>query len=171
VGFDMRERIREREILPEITAALRAQRERSFAGQVVISGRGRPFVRSRQGQERYYLTPSCYTGEKPKTALDNWIVFIQDVGKHSGKHRHQGGLVIYIIEGEGHTVIDGERLDWEAGDLMVLPIRPNGCEHQHFNKHEDRSVRWIAFIHTAIYEFCASDMVQVEKNPNWRGSL
>lgn len=166
----MRERAREREILPEITRALRQQRERSYSGQVVIPGKGRPFVQSRQGAERYYLTPTCYTGDRCKTALDNWIVFIQNVVKHSGKHRHQGGLVIYIIEGEGHTIVDGERLDWEAGDLMLLPIRPGGCEHQHFNKHDDKPVKWIAFIHTAIYEWCASDMVQVQKSPNWRGS-
>lgn len=166
----MRERVREREILPEITAALRAQRERSFAGQIVVHGKGRPFTQSRQGQVRYYLTPSCYTGEKPQTALDNWIVFIQNVGKHGGKHRHQGGLVIYIIEGEGHTIVDGERLDWEAGDVMLLPIKPGGCEHQHFNKHEGKPVKWIAFIHAAIYEWCASEMVQVEKHPEWKGA-
>lgn len=150
---------------------MRAQRERSFDGQVVIPGKGRPFCQSRQGQERYYLTPTCYTGVPAKTVLDNWIVFVQNVTKHSGKHRHQGGLVIYIIEGEGHTIVDGERFDWEAGDLMILPIRPNGCEHQHFNKHEDKPVKWIAFIHTAIYEWCASEMVQVEKHPEWRGTL
>jgi hypothetical protein len=98
-----RGRVREREFYEQIIAAQRADRERSFTGEVVIRGRGNPWEMSRQGLVRNYMQPSCYTGRKVDTALDGWIVFVQEVKVQSGKHRHQGGLVIYILEGEGHS--------------------------------------------------------------------
>jgi len=163
-----RGRIREREFYEQIIAAQRADRDRSFTGKVVIRGKGNPWELSRQGLVRNYMQPSCYTGRRVDTALDGWIVFTQEVKVHSGKHRHQGGLVIYILEGEGHSIVDGERLEWEAGDLMLLPIKPGGVEHQHFNKDDNKPVKWIAFIHTAIYEWGASEMVQLEQHPEFR---
>jgi hypothetical protein len=166
----MRERTREREFMAQIIEAQRAERERSHTGEVVLKGRTRPFKLSRQGFVRHFLKPSRYTGEPVETALDSWIVFVQEVRNHSGKHRHQGGLVIYIIEGEGHSIVEGERLDWKTGDLLLLPLKPGGVEHQHFNKYPDKPVKWIAFIHTQIYEWCASEMVQIEKHPEWRGT-
>ena len=67
------------------------------------------------------------------TPLQHWRVFIHDIKTRSGKHRHQGGLVIYVLEGKGYSVVDGERKDWEKGDLVLLPMKPEGVEHQHFN--------------------------------------
>ena len=163
----MRERVRERNYYEMIVEAQRAERRRSYEGDVVVRGKGNPFIQDRQGLVRHYLLQSRYTGEPVKTALDDWIVFVQEVRVHSGKHRHQGGLVIYVLEGEGHSVVDGERLDWEPGDLLLLPIKPGGVEHQHFNKHEDKPVKWIAFIHTSIYIWGASEMVQIEQHPEY----
>jgi uncharacterized RmlC-like cupin family protein len=163
----MRERERERGYYEMIIEAQRSERARSWTGEVVVRGKGNPFIQDRQGLVRHYLLPWRYTGEPVKTALDDWIVFVQQVQVHSGKHRHQGGLVIYVLEGEGHSVVDGERLEWEAGDLLLLPIKPGGVEHQHFNKYEDQPVKWIAFIHTAIYIWGASEMVQLEQHPEF----
>jgi quercetin dioxygenase-like cupin family protein len=164
----MRERTRDRDVYDQIVSGQKAERQRSWTGQVVVRGKGNPWILDRQGLVRHYLTPSRYTGEPVDTALDGWIVFVQEVGKHSGKHRHQGGLVIYVLEGEGHSIVDGERLEWEPGDLMLLPIKPGGVEHQHFNKDESKPVKWIAFIHTAVYEWGASEMVQIEQHPEFK---
>ena len=165
----MRERTRERPFIDLIMAAQRAERQRSYTGQVVVRGKEQPFRMGRQGPVRYYLKPSRYSGEPVGTALDHWQVFVMEVRKHSGKHRHQGGLVIYIIEGEGHSIVDGEKLEWEGGDLMLLPMKPGGVEHQHFNKYPDKPVKWIAFIHSAANEWGSSEMVQIEHHPEWRG--
>ena len=164
----MRERSRDRDVYDQIVSGQKAELLRSWTGQVVVRGRGNPWILDRQGLVRHYLTPSRYSGEPVETALDGWIVFVQEVGKHSGKHRHQGGLVIYVLEGEGHSIVDSERLEWEAGDLMLLPIKPGGVEHQHFNKDESKPVKWIAFIHTAVYEWGASEMVQIEQHPEFK---
>ena len=96
-----RERTRERDNYEEIIAHQRAERGRSFAGKVVIRGEECPWVMSRQALVRHYMWPSRYSGLTPETVLDDWNIFVQDIKVHSGKHRHQGGLVIYILEGEG----------------------------------------------------------------------
>jgi hypothetical protein len=116
-----RERTRERDNYEEIIAHQRAERERSFTGKVVIRGEECPWVMSRQALVRHYMWPSRYSRLTPEAVLDDWNIFVQDIKVHSGKHRHQGGLVIYILEGEGWSEVDGERHDWEAGDLLLLP--------------------------------------------------
>ena len=72
-----------------------------------------------------------------------WLAFIHHIKKHSGKHTHQGGLPIYVLEGKGYSVVDGVRYNWKKGDLLLLPIKPGGVEHQHFNENPDEPARWI----------------------------
>ena len=98
----------------------------------------------------------------PDTPLQDWIVFTHEIRTASGKHKHQGGLVIYVIEGKGYSEVDGERVDWEAGDVVLLPLRPGGVEHQHFNLDPDKPAVWIAFIRRAIQEFVASELQQTQ---------
>src|SRR5688572_543730 len=65
-----------------------------------------------------------YEGLHSDTALGNWWIFANNIRIHSGGHRHQGGLIIYVVEGAGYTEVDGVREEWEAGDLLLLPLRP-----------------------------------------------
>ena len=137
-----RTRVREREpdtgnVYEQSMRFQLAIRERSLTGKIVIKGSERPFQQGRQALLRYYNSREVYTD----TALKDCSVFVNDIRRHSGKHRHQGGLAIFVLEGEGYTVVDGERIDWEAGDLILLPIKPGGCEHQHFNRHADRPAK------------------------------
>jgi len=37
-------------------------------------------------------------------------------------HRHTVEAVIYILQGKGHSVIDGIKYPWEAGDLICVPV-------------------------------------------------
>jgi mannose-6-phosphate isomerase-like protein (cupin superfamily) len=163
-----RERTRERDNYEEIIAHQRAERERSFTGKVVIRGEECPWVMSRQALVRHYMWPSRYSRLTPEAVLDDWNIFVQDIKVHSGKHRHQGGLVIYILEGEGWSEVDGERHDWEAGDLLLLPLKPGGVEHKHYNRYEDKPAKWIAFISGALFEWGASEMVQLENHPDFK---
>ncbi len=163
-----RERVRERDNYEQIIKYLADDRKRSFTGDVVIHGKDLAWVTSRQAIVKHYLWPSRYFKEDQAAALDDWNVFVQDIKVHSGMHRHQGGLVIFIIEGEGYSIVDGERHDWEAGDLLLLPFKPGGVEHQHFNKQEGKPAKWIAFISAQLFEWGASDMVQVKELPEWR---
>lgn len=156
-----RQREREREALPENTYErnVRARKEyieRQHKGKLVVRFHERAWEESRQGRLKFMLHDFAFDD----IALTDWKVFINDVRRHSGKHRHQGGLVIFVLEGAGWSIIDGERIEWKAGDLMLLPLRPNGgSEHQHFNQKPGESCRWMAFIYEPFARSVASELV------------
>ena len=72
----------------------------------------------------YYMMTGIYND----VPLQDWRIFVHDTKTHSGKHRHQGGLVIHVLKGKGYSIVDGERKDWEKGNLLPPPIRPGGVE-------------------------------------------
>jgi gentisate 1,2-dioxygenase len=61
-------------------------------------------------------------------------------GKWQKKHRHGGEAWLYALEGRGHSVIDGNRYDWEEGDLVVVD---HWAWHQHHNSDPDLTARLI----------------------------
>jgi quercetin dioxygenase-like cupin family protein len=163
-----RERERESPELSSYELAIqkdKAYAERQMVGRIVARGEDCPQERTRQGLLRNYLGPQI-----TDTPLGDWIVFTHEVRTKSGKHRHQGGLVIYVISGKGYSVVDGERTDWKAGDLLLLPLRPDGVEHQHFNVDPDGPSLWMAFIHGPSREYLASEMTQTEVSPEYPGA-
>ena len=163
-----RTRIRERERPTQNPYELALQQDKAFGerqmmGRIVVKLADCQQELSRQGRLRFYLDPTV-----DDTPLRNWVVFTHEVRTVSGKHRHQGGLVIYVIDGKGYSVVDGERVDWEKGDLLLLPMRPNGVEHQHFNATPGQPALWMAFIHQPTREYVASEMTQTEVSPEYR---
>ena len=166
------ERTRERERPPlsdnpyeRVMRQRAAMLERNKTGPIVVRKAERPLQQARQGKLRYYLEPITH----PETPLQMWRVFTHEIKTKSGKHRHQGGLVIYVLEGKGYSIVEGERLDWEKGDLVLLPLHPNEVEHQHFNLDPEKPSVWCAFIHLPIQEYLASDLQQMENSPDFKG--
>jgi hypothetical protein len=137
--------------------------DRAAHGQIVIKAKDRPWDMHRQANSKRYLSP--LEPELKHTATQQWEVFLQVFPERSGKHRHQGGLVIYILEGEGHTIIDGVRHDWKAGDLTMLPLTPGGVEHQHFNHNPEKPAKWIAFVYWPYKYYAGSQTTQIENSP------
>ena len=54
-------------------------------------------------------------------------------------HRHTVEAIIYIIEGYGHSIIDGKRYDWEAGDVISVP---QFAWHRHIVESEKDVIRF-----------------------------
>ncbi|MBI2955478.1 MAG: cupin domain-containing protein [Chloroflexi bacterium] len=135
--------------------------ERQNTGKLLIKSNEREFRIGRQGKTKKFLYPNMW----PENALQDWSVFMQDVVSHSGKHRHQGSLVIFVLEGRGYTVVEGVRMGWKKGDLILLPLKPGGIEHQHFNLEPGQSCKWIAFIYFPMYNQVASFTEQIEICP------
>jgi len=52
---------------------------------------------------------------------------------HTETHKH-GWATIYILSGHGYSIVDGDRHDWQAGDVLNVPA---GAWHQHFNEDPD----------------------------------
>jgi mannose-6-phosphate isomerase-like protein (cupin superfamily) len=166
--FD-RTRVREREPGVETFYDIHIRKRREFQerqrnGPIVIKPSDRQFQQTRQGRLMYFLNAQVYED----TPLHDWRVFMHDIKTHSGKHRHQGGFVIYVIEGRGYSVVDGERVDWGPGDLLLLPIRPGGVEHQHFNLEEGKGCRWIAFSFVPVSNHVASEITQIQESPQYK---
>ncbi len=65
--------------------------------------RERPWHQHRQALTKTYLSWHGFSD----TATVDWTCFIHDVKKHSGKHRHQGGIQLFVLEGEGYKEVDG----------------------------------------------------------------
>jgi gentisate 1,2-dioxygenase len=76
-------------------------------------------------------------------------------------------LVIFVLEGEGGTEVDGEKVPWKAGDLILLPIKPGGVEHKHFNSEVGKGCKWMAFIYKPFSFLLSSEMVQLEVAPEF----
>jgi len=53
-----------------------------------------------------------------------------EVGQSTRNHRHSYETIIYVTKGKGHSVVEGQRVDWEAGDAVLVP---RWAWHQHFN--------------------------------------
>ncbi len=140
--------------------------QRSRTAKIVVRRSDRAEEMTRQGRLRYYLNRTTLDD----TVLKDWNVFTHELRTRSGKHRHQGGLAIYVIEGKGYTVVEGRRQDWESGDLVLLPIQPGGVEHQHFNLNGDAPSRWIAYIYKPFHDEVAHGMEQREESPEFQGS-
>ncbi len=91
-----------------------------------------------RGRKRAYISEPQILGSMVQTMA----MFIAEIdpGGRTGKHRHFNEAMIYIVEGRGHTIIDGERYDWGQGDVISVPLY---SWHQHVNDDPVRPVRYL----------------------------
>ncbi len=141
-------------------------RERAFMRRIVIRDEDCDWEQTRQGRLKYFINRD--TDDACLGVLRDWHVFKHDIKTHSGAHRHQGGLVIYVIEGEGYTEVDGVKKEWQAGDILLLPMKPEGCVHKHYNKHPGREAVWIAFIYLPLMDEVGKWTEQKEIAPDYK---
>ena len=52
-------------------------------------------------------------------------------GQKTLAHRHTNSTVYQVIEGQGATIMDGTRLDWESKDVVTVP---GWAWHEHVNE-------------------------------------
>ncbi|HUQ78482.1 MAG TPA: cupin domain-containing protein [Patescibacteria group bacterium] len=79
-------------------------------------------------------------------------------GLYQSRHRHGGEAWLYAVSGEGYSVVDDVRHDWQAGDLVVVD---HWQWHQHFNRSNTQTARLIR-VHNfdALY-----DMMRILLDP------
>jgi gentisate 1,2-dioxygenase len=88
--------------------------------------------------------------------------------------RHRDAAVQSKSSGRGGWRMNGWdelmalRWDWEKGDLVLLPTKPEGVVHQHFNLDPEKPAVWAALINMPIHEYLASDFQQVENSPDYK---
>jgi mannose-6-phosphate isomerase-like protein (cupin superfamily) len=162
-------RVRQREPAQQNTYEMSMKDRREFLdrqahGKMVVKASDRPWEQNRQGRIKFYLHPQGFKD----TALRDFKLFVHDIQRHSGKHVHQGGLVLYVLEGRGYTMVDGERVDWKKGDLILLPIKPGGVEHQHYNVEPGTPCKWMALIYDPYFDRLGSELTQREESPEYQ---
>jgi gentisate 1,2-dioxygenase len=69
------------------------------------------------------------TGGSTFPTFSCWIQLL-DVNKLTEEHRHTSNQLYYAVEGNGVTEVEGETLEWQAGDFFVVP---NWSWHRHKN--------------------------------------
>lgn len=169
--MDEQVRVREREaesavgrLYSEEFGHIEEWQNRQHAAPLVIKKlRPEDFELGPQGKLGFYLHDQVFTDR----ALRDWWVFIHDIRKVSGRHRHQGGLVIFIIAGRGYTTMNGVKYPWKAGDLLVMPLLPEKVEHQHFNSDPGNPAMWLAFIHIPTFKEAGGELTQTALDPEW----
>lgn len=156
-------------LYPKFLRYFEERKRNAEEGAIVIKGKDVPWVNSQQGYLRHYTSPIVKDEEILRTqpAIEDWQFFCQDVRVHSGKHIHQGGLGLHVLEGRGYTVMNGERVDWEEGDLILLPVLPGGVEHQHFNNTDEGRCIWLAAIFWPFLHALGNETLQVENRAGY----
>ncbi len=155
-----------KELMYDLGVRLQNEAVRQRAeGKIVMKGKEKDWEQSRQGLLKYML----YQTEWDTVGTPGWNIFINTIKQHSGRHTHQGGLVIFVLDGQGYSIVDGVRYDWEEGDLILLPIKPGGCEHQHFNLDPKKPSIWIAFAFRTMLEVVSVGRSQQAEHPDWGG--
>lgn len=134
-------------------------------GKIILKGKDIAWEQSRQALLKFYLYPKVWN----QVGTPGWFIFINRIIRHSGKHKHQGGLGLFVLEGQGYTTVDGVRFDWQKDDLILLPVKPEGCEHQHFNTDPNKPSEWLAFIYDPFRDATGCDIEQKEDSPDWKG--
>jgi hypothetical protein len=138
---------------------------RAETGRVHLRAADLVWERNRHALLGYYLHPFI-----TDTALHSMQLFLNVIKQHGGMHRHQGGVVIFVLEGKGYTIADEQQVDWEAGDLILLPMRPGGVAHQHINTDPDKPSRWLAFISNAFREHSGYEIVQLKDASDYQSA-
>lgn len=146
----------------EPTRRAQLQTEAARTGKKLLKGKERPFTLSRMAIHKVYSRDWTQG-----LTNNNWNLFIHEVRTHSGKHRHQGGLTLFVLKGKGYTVVDGRRYDWNEGDLICLPVKKDGVEHQHFNI-DNKPSRWFAFIYNPYHTMIGRMYDMRAMNPFWK---
>jgi quercetin dioxygenase-like cupin family protein len=62
-------------------------------------------------------------------------------GQITSKHRHTYETILYVLEGEGFTTIEDQKVEWHAGDAVYIPV---WAWHQHTNTSATNPCRYIA---------------------------
>ncbi len=121
---------RQANLLEWLYALRDRQRAQQRGGAWVIKGKDLPWEQNRQGKMQWYLHPAL-----EDVPLRSMIFFRQEIApqSRSGAQRVPGGAILYVIQGQGHSLLDGERHDWQAEDVINIPIRADGVVLQHVN--------------------------------------
>lgn len=165
---ERKQQLAKRNLWDEFLALRDRQRAETKGALQVIKRNDLPQEVNRQGLMRWYLHPALRD-----VVVNPMMFYEQEIppGSRSGRIKFQGGQVLMILEGQGHTLVDGVKHAWAAGDVVNLPLRPDGIIVQHFNTDPAKPAVFIA-AEANWFESCTVDrgsgFEQMEDAPEYR---
>ena len=100
--------------------------------QVERTNRDEPFSRERKHP--------VFVVDLPSKVLSMTIGWLEP-GQSSNRHRHTYETILYVLEGEGFTMIEDHKVEWKAGDAVYIPV---WAWHQHTNASATKPCRYVA---------------------------
>ena len=162
------QKLRDRNLWNELLALRDEQRADRATAVQVVRGKDLPRESNPMGLMRGYMHPGLRD-----IVLKTLSIYEQELPPRgrSGRLQFQGGQIMFIIEGNGHTLIDGVKYPWKKRDVVNLPTRKDGIVVQHFNADEEKPARFLVvepnlFAATGVDRGCGFE--QLENSPDFR---
>jgi mannose-6-phosphate isomerase-like protein (cupin superfamily) len=164
----MVEEMQGRNLWEEILQLRDQQRKEQGKAVWLIKGKDLPWENNKQGIMRWYMHPMLKS-----ICINTMKIFVQEIppGSRSGRLHHPGNQVMFILEGRGYTVLDGQKHHWSKNDVVQLPLRVKGVTVQHFNSDPDKPARFVAcepnaFLSAGVDR--GSGFEQIEVSPDYK---
>jgi hypothetical protein len=162
------EKLAEANYWNELIALRDKQREARKTAVQVVRLSELPLENNPHGLMRWYLHPAI-----ADTILSTLAIYRHEIppGSRTGRLKFQGGQILFIVEGRGHTVLDGVKHTWEVGDVLNLPTRRDGIIVQHFNADPHKPAAFLAvepnlFAATSVDRGCGFEIM--EASPDYK---
>jgi len=112
----------------------------------VLSFRDKPWKGGPQHYSKTGITPGTTSvGQSIETHIEAY-----GPGAFGQKHGHLNSAVFFVLKGRGYDIHDGRRIDWKAGDIMIVET---GCVHQHFNDDPENEAVLLVFKAKPLFLF------------------
>ena len=107
--------------------------------------------------------------------MNTLALFVQEIppGSRSGRMQHPGNQVIFVWEGQGYTILAGQKHYWSKNDVVQLPLRVKGNTAQHFNTDPDHRVMLICCEPNAFQSAWVdrgTGLEQLEVSPDYKAA-
>jgi len=113
----------------------------------------------KRADRRFLSLVNGDTPEENPGVLPGLFCGIQGInpGEHILPHRHNSFALYHIMKGKGYSVVEGERIDWEAGDILCIPVM---AWHSNCNLDPKEPALFLATINRPLME--ALDLFEIE---------
>lgn len=135
-------------------------------GKVLLKAQDIPWQLTRQGHSKIY----CNFANWNELAAPGWTIATTNDKVRRGKHTHRGGgRLLFCLEGRGRTINNDVNLDWEKGDVELLPVTRTENSHEHFNLDVGKPCRLLGIMFWPFMEATANETRQVADAPEFKG--
>jgi quercetin dioxygenase-like cupin family protein len=137
--------------------SLREELRRQREGKRVFKPDDRPWTGGPTKWNKVLMNPGMGMTQTIQVAFEELAP-----GAKSQKHGHQNSALMYVLNGVGYDIHDGERTDWRPGDCLIVPP---GVVHQHFNASDEQPARILIIKSKPLFNFAGLNFQEFVELP------